>query len=299
MQCRRLLSAVGEVLAEGGVEAATVGSISRRAGVSRRTFYEVFEDREACFLAAFEKAIERIGEEVGPAYAREATWSAKVRAGLLALLEQFDEQPDLARMCVVETLRAGPTVLTCRRRVLATLIATVEQGGVEGRSGSEPLPLMAEGVVGGAVAVVHARLLDGDQPLVELANPLAAMILHPYMGSGVARRELDRPPPKAPAMVADALKDPFKGLSIRFTYRTARVLSVIAGEPGASNRVIAEGSGISDEGQMSRLLRRLGGAGLIENQGEGHVRGEPNAWQLTQRGQAIHTTLAGSEKAPA
>jgi DNA-binding HxlR family transcriptional regulator len=47
---------------------------------------------------------------------------------------------------------------------------------------------------------------------------------------------------------------------------------------------------------MSRLLRRLEGAGLIENRGEGHTRGEPNAWWLTQRGKAIHTALAGTEK---
>ena len=197
MQRRRLLLAIGELLSEGGVEAATVGSISRRAGVSRRTFYEVFEDREACFLAAFEQAIERIAQEVVPAYARERKWSGQV----------------------------------------------------------------------------------------------------------AARRELDRPLPKAPAAPADVLEDPFKGLSIRFTYRTARVLATIAAEGGRgsypSNRLIADSSGIGDEGQMSRLLRRLQAAGLIENRGEGHTRGEPNAWWLTPRGHAIHTALAGTEKVPA
>src|ERR1700722_12111550 len=289
MQRRRLLLAVGEVLADGGVEAATVGSISRRAGVSRRTFYEVFEDREACFLAAFEQAIERIGEDIGPAYDRQDTWSAAIRAGLLALLEQFDEHPELARMCVVETLRAGPEVLRRRCRVIEALVAVVDKGRAVAES--EPLPLTAEGVVGGALSVLHARLLENGGPLVELANPLTAMILPPYVGSLAARGELDRPPPHGLAAASEMLRDPFKDLSIRFTYRTARVMATIAAEPGASNRLIAESSGISDEGQMSRLLRRLDGAGLIENRGEGHVRGEPNAWQLTPRGQAIHTTL--------
>jgi AcrR family transcriptional regulator len=249
MQRRRLLLAIGELLAEGGVEAATVGSISRRAGVSRRTFYEVFEDREACFLAAFDQAIERIAFEVAPAYAGARTWSARIRAGLLALLEQLDEHPGLARMCVIETLRAGPEVLERRRRVLAILTAAVDEGRAACKPGGEPLPLTAEGVVGGALSVVHARLLEGDgELLVGLANPLTGMILHPYLGAVAARRELDRPPPQAPATVADVLKDPFKGLSIRFTYRTARVLATIAAESGASNRFVAEHSGIGDEG---------------------------------------------------
>jgi DNA-binding MarR family transcriptional regulator len=99
--------------------------------------------------------------------------------------------------------------------------------------------------------------------------------------------------------VANGVKDPFKGLSIRFTYRTARVLATIAEDSGASNRMIAENAGIADDGQMSRLLRRLQGAGLIENLGEGHTRGEPNAWWLTERGEAIHATLAGAGKTPA
>ncbi len=99
--------------------------------------------------------------------------------------------------------------------------------------------------------------------------------------------------------MADGAGDPFKGLSIRFTYRTARVLATIAEDSGASNRMIAESAGIADVGQMSRLLRRLQDAGLVENLGEGHTRGEPNAWWLTTRGEAIHATLTGNEKAPA
>jgi DNA-binding MarR family transcriptional regulator len=133
------------------------------------------------------------------------------------------------------------------------------------------------------------------RPLVELVNPLMAMIVHPYAGSAAARRELHRPAPKAPtASIADGAQDPFKGLSIRFTYRTARVLATIARHSGASNRMIAGNAGINDEGQISRLLQRLQGAGLIENLSEGHNRGEANAWWLTERGEAIHATLAGN-----
>ncbi len=314
MQRRRLLRAMDEVLAEGGIEEATVGRISKRAGVSRRTFYEVFEDREECFLAALDEAIERIAAEVAGAYAQEGKWSVRIRAALSVLLEYFDAHPGVARMCVVETLRAGPAVLERRRRALAALSAAVDEGRAEVKHGGEPLPLTAEGLVGGALAVVHTRLLAGlsaggdgapasdaeRRPLVELVNPLTGMLVLPYLGPAAASRELDRPAPKAPVpTVADGAQDPFQGLSIRFTYRTARVLATIAEDSGASNRMVADSAGIADEGQTSRLLRRLQTAGLIENLGEGHTRGEPNAWWLTERGEAIHATLAGNAKVPA
>lgn len=302
MQRRRLLLAIGELLGEGGTEAASVGAISRRASVSRRTFYEVFEDREECFLAAFDQAIERIAREIVPTYASGKEWGARVRASLVALLEYLDAHPEVARMCVVEALRAGPRVLERRRRVLAVLTAAVDEGRRAVKEDGGPLPLTAEGVVGGALSVVHAHLLayprvsaGVDAPrLIELANPLTGMILHPYLGAAGARREMKRSLPRQNGSVS-VPKDPFNGLSIRFTYRTARVLATIAGQPKASNRLIADSSGIEDVGQMSRLLHRLERAGLIENKGEGHLRGEPNAWSLTRRGEAIHATLAGTE----
>jgi DNA-binding MarR family transcriptional regulator len=119
-----------------------------------------------------------------------------------------------------------------------------------------------------------------------------AMIVHPYLGPSAARKELERPVPTPPRATRRTGADPFRDLPIRFTYRTARVLATIATDPEASNRHIADSSGIADEGQMSRLLRRLEGCGLIENQSEGHTRGEPNAWTLTKHGQTIHTTIA-------
>lgn len=300
MQRRRLLLAFVEVLAEQGLENVSVGRICKRAGVSRRTFYELFEDRDECLLAAFDQATERLADKVVPAYARTGKWNARVRAGLTVLMEYFDADPGVARMCVIETLRAGPEVVERRRRILAGLADAVDEGRAEVKYDGGPLPLTAEGLVGGVLAVVHARLLEtGNRPLAELVNPLTAMIVQPYIGPAAARRELERPAPKTASVSTNRTQDPFKDLSIRFTYRTARVLATIAEESGASNRMIADSAGIGDEGQMSRLLRRLRDAGLIENLGEGHARGEPNAWWLTERGEAIHSTLAGGEKVSA
>jgi AcrR family transcriptional regulator len=292
MQRRRLLLAIGEVVAEEGLESASVGRVCKRTGVSRRTFYDLFEDREACLLAAFDQAVESIAASVMPAYEGEAKWCVRIRAGLTALLEWFDSAPAIARLCVVEAPRAGAEVSERRKRALDVLAAAVDEGRTESRQKSALSPVGAQAVVGGALSVIHARLLEVDRrPLVELVNPLMGMIVHPYLGAAAARRELERPTPRVPRPALDDVTDPFKGLSIRFTYRTARVLATIAATPGASNRLVADSSGIVDEGQMSRLLLRLQRSGLVENHGEGRPKGEPNAWRLSERGEAVHAAL--------
>jgi AcrR family transcriptional regulator len=294
MQRRRLLLSFVELVGEQGLEGAGIGPVCKRAGVSRRTFYEIFEDREECVSVALEVALEEIAERVFAECRSERKWNGRIRAGLLALLEHFDREPGVARLCVVESLRAGPEVSVLRKRVLDALAEAVDEGREESRRGKVLPPLTAQGVVGGVLSVIHACLLDeSDARLIELAGPLMAMIVHPYLGSAAAVRELGRPAPAVQATMVHTAGDPFKGLSIRFTYRTALVLATIATDPRASNRHIAEIAGIADEGQTSRLLRRLQGAGLIENQGDGHTRGEANAWTLTTRGQEVHTAING------
>ncbi len=88
-----------------------------------------------------------------------------------------------------------------------------------------------------------------------------------------------------------ASDDPLEGLNLRLTYRTARVLAVIAAQPGLSNREVSGRAGISDEGQISKLLARLARLGLIENTGEGHTKGATNAWRLTPRGREVERTI--------
>jgi AcrR family transcriptional regulator len=306
MQRRRLMLAVVELVGENGLEAATVGRICEQAGVSRRTFYELFEDREGCLLAAFDSQLERLGESIRPVFDSAGRWRERVRRALVVLLEQFDADPNVACFCLIETPRAGPRMIERRTRVLDGLVAGVEEGRGEARAGNEPPLLTGQGIVGGALSVIHARLLADrhpaeyprprvpdarTRPLVDLVGPLMAMIVHPYLGASAARKELERPEPAVLRKFSRNTADPFKGLPIRFTYRTALVMATIASDPGASNRHIADRAGIADEGQTSRLLRRLQGCELIENEGKGHVKGEPNAWKLTQRGEAIHKTI--------
>jgi AcrR family transcriptional regulator len=290
-----MLAALVGVVSELGAANVTVAHVVGRSGVSRRTFYEIFDDREDCFLAAFDDAVERVARDVVPAYESATGWRERVRAGLVASLSVLDSEPGLARLLVVESLAAGTRALEKRKRVLDRLVATVDEARSPTTTSSrtEPPPLTAEGVVGGVLAVLHARLLDRNAgSLLELTNPLMGMIVLPYLGLAAARRELERPLPKTPARVRHAAGDPLRDLQMRLTYRTVRVLMAVAASPGSSNRTIAEGAGIADQGQISKLLARLHNLGLIENVSAGAARGGPNAWTLTDKGWEVHGAIA-------
>jgi AcrR family transcriptional regulator len=295
IQRARVLAALGEVVAERGAGGATVAHIVALAGVSRRTFYEQFADREDCFLAAFDVAVERAAASVGPAFAESGRWRERIRAALVAGLGFLDEEPELGALCVVHALEAGPRALQRRAVVVRALIDAVEAGGAEARKGRDaPGRLVAEGVVGAVLAVLHTRLSEHTRkPLSGLAGPLMGMIVLPYLGSAAAEREIARPAPKRVASTRRAVReDPLKGLDMRLTYRTVRVLLAISQTPGVSNRQVGDAAGIADQGQTSKLLQRLEHLGLIRNIGRGGTgKGEPNAWRLTDRGQQLERTI--------
>jgi AcrR family transcriptional regulator len=307
IQRARIVAALVEVARERGAGRVTVAHVVARSGVSRRTFYEMFEDRDACFLAAFEDAIASAAVRVLPVFAgtvRRERWCARIRAALLALLEFLDDEPGLGGLCVVDALGAGPLALERRAAVVRVLVDAVDEGRAEARAGLHPTRLTAEGVVGGVLSVLYARLADGagaadrSRPLVGLLNPLMGMIVLPYLGPAAAARELSRTAPKARLRVRRPRSNPLEGLDMRLTYRTVRVLMAIAAHADASNRRVADAAGVQDQGQISKLLARLEHLGLIENAGLGSTRGEPNAWRLTPRGHEVELAI-GQQTAPA
>lgn len=295
IQHARILAAMRQVACEHGAAAATVARVVARAGVSRRTFYEEFGGSDDCFLAALDQAFEDVRAQVLPLYEQPGRWRERVRAGLAELLRLFDEQPSLARVLVVESLAAGPRALERRNAVVSALAVAVDAGREEAAA-SGATQLTAEGIVGAVLSLIHKRLCgEKEVRLSELLNPLMSMIVLPYLGAAQARRELDRPAPE-PAPTADetsvALRsDPFKDAGMRITYRTMTVLGTIAAHPGASNRRLGEAAGVGDQGQMSKLLARLQRLGLVRNEGTGHMRGEPNAWSLTDAGSQLHRSI--------
>ena len=297
IQRARLLAGAVRAVDELGYTSATVAHITARASVSRRTFYELFADREECFAAVLDDVASQLRAELAAAGLRDLSWRERVRGGLLTILAFFDREPALARVCLIQALRGGSLVRSRREQLVAQLEAVVDEGREIASRGSGCSPLTAEGVVGGALAIVYARLQRATPtPLTGLANELMGILALPYLGAAAARREQTRPVPSLAASEAvppDArgARDPLEGVAMRMTYRTARVLEGVAARPGASNRELAERAGIVDQGQISKLLARLERLELVINTGAGHAKGEPNSWRLTAKGERIALTV--------
>jgi AcrR family transcriptional regulator len=286
-QRARMLSAMVAEISERGVANVSVAHVVARSGVSRRTFYEIFADREACFLAAFDDALQGASAVVTQAFEQPGSWRSRIRAGLIALLEALEGDRVRGRLLIAESLAAGPRALERRQNVFTQLIPIIDQGRAEVK-GEGPPPLTAEGILGATLSIIHSRLLAHDpDPLVELTGALMAMIVLPYLGPAAARAEIARPVPKGVPRPARVSVDPMRGLRMRLTYRTLRVLIELGERPGASNRQIGEAAGIGDQGQVSKLLGRLSRLGLIENTHAGRDPGGSNAWQLTRTGREL------------
>ena len=302
MQRARLISATVLVVDELGWSDTTVAHITSRARVSRRTFYDLFENREECLRAVLEDIVGRITHELADAGLDGCDWADRVRGGLFTILSFFDREPVLARLCVVQALRGGSRVLEYREGVLVRLAAILDQGRGEGARSWECTVLTAEGLVGAAFTIVYARLSGSKrrEPLTSLLGELMSLIVLPYRGPAVASRERDRALPSLPKAGKCATRedargvfDPLRDIPMRLTYRTARVLDGVAMNPGASNRIIGEAAGIYDQGQISKLLSRLERLGLLSNMGEGQAKGEPNAWTLTLMGKRVTDSITG------
>ena len=107
LQRGRMLSATFALVGERGYGGVSARSVSERAGVSNRTFYECFSDREDCFLAAFNHAVDGLEFGVRVGWESELGWTARVRAGLTALLQALDREPAVRRLVFVEALGGG------------------------------------------------------------------------------------------------------------------------------------------------------------------------------------------------
>jgi AcrR family transcriptional regulator len=115
----RMLEAMAESVAERGYGSTTVADVVGRAGVSRKTFYEHFKDKEDCFLAAYDACVDILMTQVIDAREGIEDWGEAMRASLRAYLEVMAAEPALARTFLVEVLAAGPRALDRRAEVHA------------------------------------------------------------------------------------------------------------------------------------------------------------------------------------
>jgi DNA-binding MarR family transcriptional regulator len=155
-----------------------------------------------------------------------------------------------------------------------------------------PAPVTSEAIVAGVLGVIDAQLATSERPrLLELIGALMSFIVLPYEGPEAAHGELERAPAHLPRRTRSANRNAPARQPIRITYRTMRVLRAVGEQHALSNAEVAQRAGITDPGQVSKLLKRLVCLGLIENTGGGVTRGQSNAWWLTDDGKAIERAL--------
>ena len=255
-------------------------------GICEREFYGVFDSTHDCLLAALDQGLARVSRIIEEAASRAKGWHERVRTALSALLVFFDEEPGWARFLLgVSPLEDAEAEFERREQPLQALarVLVTETPAEENNSGwFVPWPeVTSQLVVGGITSMLRTRIREGArEPFVELAPPLTAFILAQYPGSS-ANVNAER------AEEASDAESELQRLPVRVTYRTTRVLNAIGDAPGLSNRDIAEAAGLTDEGQTSRLLRRLEQRNLVQNVGVGHAYGGANAWLLTAYGQRV------------
>ena len=175
-------------IAEDGYRDLRPRVVCERAGMSPKTFYDLFADREDCFLALIDRERERLAEIVRPVYECESEWVARIRSGLGTLLSYLDANPAVCELLFVAALDAGARVRERRVGVLGEVARAIEND----RAGSDPdlssssSSLLAEGVVGGAFTVIHTRVVMVDAPaLIGLLEELTATIVLLCDGAGV------------------------------------------------------------------------------------------------------------------
>lgn len=197
-QRARLLGGAIRVAGTHGYAGMTVTAVIAHAGVSRKTFYDFFADRESCFLAALDVVLERSIHGARRAYDTADAWPDRLRAAFVWTLQALAACPHEARMAFVEVLAAGPEALARRDAARAEFAVLVEPGfSAAPRRPALPL-LLPEAIVGGLSEVVSMRIRDGQtDTLPELLPELMYCALAPFLGPVVAA-ELARPR-RAPA----------------------------------------------------------------------------------------------------
>lgn len=181
-QRERILAATYDIVAKRGYQGASVELIIKRAGVARATFYEYFDNREACLLAAFDAAAAELDRRISEAVDPEQDWPHQVKAGLAAFLAYLAEEPSTARTCLVESATAGIAAMERYDRALKAFAPAFARGR-ELAAGDHLPETLEDSIVGGIVWMVHQRLQRGEaEEIPGLLGTMLEFALAPYIG---------------------------------------------------------------------------------------------------------------------
>jgi AcrR family transcriptional regulator len=188
-QRERLLAAMAREVAVHGYRATTITGLVKVAAVSTRDFYEHFESKEECFLAAFEAIRDYVEGLVVEAAVEQPDWAREVIAAVRAALAFFAAEPDIARLCLVEPVSATPRIAVRFREAVLACIPALSRGRGEMEDG-DLLPSSTEdSLIGGIVSLVTRSIAaDETETLPALLPDLVDFILTPYLGTETAAR---------------------------------------------------------------------------------------------------------------
>lgn len=181
------------VVCRKGYDATTVADVIETAGVSRTTFYEMFRDKQDCFLASYDAVFDVLLYAVENAYRKtDGTWPERIRAGIRALVTLLAQESDIARMAMVEVTSAGPAARQRYRDGLNRFLPFLD----EGRGWSEHSKLLpattSRLAIGAAATLIFDEVRAGRASELERMLPeLVFAVLMPYIGPEAAAREME------------------------------------------------------------------------------------------------------------
>ncbi len=187
----KILEGMLEAVGAEGYDGASVRTVLARTGLYRQAFYDNFADKDACYLAALEMGIGRLEAVVVRAAASEESWRGRLRAGLGALLDRLDDEPNFGRGVIVEVHAAGPEALARRAEAMKRAADFIDLARGEADESETPPQIAPEGIVAGIHAIVHSRLstgaTDGFRGLLPEFMYFAVL---PYFGAEAASAEM-------------------------------------------------------------------------------------------------------------
>jgi AcrR family transcriptional regulator len=187
----KILTGMLEEVGSKGYDVTSVRTILDRTGLYRQAFYDNFPDKDTCYLAALDAGVARIEALARAAAASEETWRGKLRAGLGAVLDFLDSEPDIGRALVVEVHAAGPEALARRAAAMKVVTDFIDLARQEVRESETPPAIAPEGIVAGIHAVVHSRLSTGaDEGFRQLLPEFMYFAVLPYFGAEAASAEM-------------------------------------------------------------------------------------------------------------
>jgi AcrR family transcriptional regulator len=178
----RLTGGLAAAIAEKGYAAATIADVVAHARVSKRTFYEHFPDKEACFLALYSQTTDALLELIGAEVAGAGGgWAERLATAARAYFDRVAAEPALIRTGLIEIQAAGPAARALRRdvqrRYADMLRALSDEAAAEDPSVRPLSPVLATAVVGGIDELMLEAVEAGqEQRMGELADAAIELI---------------------------------------------------------------------------------------------------------------------------